>query len=164
MTILPYSPDWDASILDLLDQSMGAGRFVRTAERLRENNRKVDDACFIMLDDRDGLRGSVSFWPICIGTTPALLLGPLAVRPVDQGKGFGQTLMEYALDFIDSQMPQPVLLVGDEPYYRRAGFSIISQNVQMPGPVDSERLLVRSNSLPADGFYGRVTAAPYLLA
>lgn len=163
MTILPYCHTWDAAISNLLDQSMGSGRYARTAERLREHNHKIDEACFVMLDEVDDLRASISFWPLLIGDVPALLLGPLAVRPIDQGKGYGQTLMAHALSVIDERMPQPVLLVGDEPYYRRAGFGVISEQVSLPGPVDRERLLVRSHQIPASEFHGRVVPASYLL-
>jgi predicted N-acetyltransferase YhbS len=36
-----------------------------------------------------------------------------------------------------------IFLVGDEPFYARAGFTVMPFNrVEMPGPVDPKRLLV----------------------
>jgi len=51
-----------------------------------------------------------------------------------------------------------VLLVGDEPYFARVGFSAApAREVVMPGPVDQRRVLVRG--LQAGGeIAGAVTA------
>ena len=44
------------------------------------------------------LVGSVRLTPICIGETPALLLGPLTVEPPFRERGVGSTLVERALE------------------------------------------------------------------
>jgi predicted N-acetyltransferase YhbS len=50
-----------------------------------------------------------------------------------------------------------ILLVGDEPYYARAGFKRIPRRqVTMPGPVDPARLLVAEL---ADGAFQGVSGA-----
>lgn len=161
MTIIPFDPKWDHQIAELLDASMGPGRFSRTAERLREDNHQIDDYSFLMLAEDGALRGSISFWPITIGASKAYLLGPLAVRPKDQGLGYGQKLMAHALALIDSEQPAPVLLVGDLPYYGKAGFARASDGVVMPGPVDPSRVLVRMPAGSALDLSGRVRPSPY---
>jgi len=160
MTIIPYAPNWDSDIAALLDASMGPGRFARTAERLREGNTQIDSYSFLMLTEDNSLRASISFWPLLIGDTAGLLLGPLAVRPVDQGKGFGQSLMGHALNIIDADMDAPIILVGDLPYYQRAGFQVASTEVKLPGPVDPKRLLVRQPDDAAVVLSGLVRPAP----
>ena len=45
-----------------------------------------------------------------------------------------------------------VLLVGDEPYFAKFGFSSrLTSAVVMPGPVDPNRLLARGSTLPLVG-------------
>jgi predicted N-acetyltransferase YhbS len=78
--IISSSPD-AASLTRLLDLCFGPGRHARTAERLREGNRAMADYDFCAQSADGMLLGSISFWPIYIGQSPALLLGPLAVHP-----------------------------------------------------------------------------------
>jgi predicted N-acetyltransferase YhbS len=89
------------------------------------------------------LVGSVRQLPICVGDTPALLLGPLTVEPPFRSRGVGRLLLERALKDAKAQGHRLVLLVGDEPYYSRVGFKQVAKGrVTMPGPVDYSRLLV----------------------
>src|SRR3954470_15903989 len=96
LTILPESAG-DASAIDRLhERTFGPGRYARTAYRIREG---VTHRCDLSFTARIGtlLVGSVRLSPISIGTTPALLLGPLTVEPPFRGRGIGKTLIEHAL-------------------------------------------------------------------
>src|SRR6202035_454811 len=87
--------------------------------------------------------GSVRLSAICIGATPALLLGPLTVEPPFRSRGIGRALIERALAEARTQGGRLVVLVGDESYYARAGFKRVPKgSAAMPGPVDPARLLV----------------------
>ena len=87
--------------------------------------------------------GSVRLSPVRIGATQALLLGPLTVEPPFRERGIGQALMERSLKEAKTKGHRLVVLVGDEPYYAKAGFKRIPKGVAtMPGPVDPARLLV----------------------
>ena len=66
--------------LSLASRILGPGRLVRMAERLRENNQQIPELNFCAVSD-EGMIGGIAFWPIQIGSTPALLLGPLIVNP-----------------------------------------------------------------------------------
>ena len=89
------------------------------------------------------LVGSVRLTPICIGETPALLLGPLTVEPPFRERGVGSALIERALKDAKAAGIRLVVLVGDEPFYGKSGFKRIPKGqVKMPGPVDPARLLV----------------------
>lgn len=67
--------------------------------------------------------GHVLFTPATIGaSTPAALLGPLAVHPDHQGKGIGGALIREGLRRIALRGYGSVILVGDPRYYRRFGF------------------------------------------
>jgi predicted N-acetyltransferase YhbS len=81
--------------------------------------------------------------PVCIGDTPALLLGPLTVEPPFRDRGVGRALLGRALNEARARGHRLVLLVGDEAYYGRVGFKAVPKGrASMPGPVDYSRLLV----------------------
>jgi len=104
------------------------------------------------------LIGSVRLTQICIGETPALLLGPLTVEPPFRSHGVGTALVQRALSEAKSNAHKLVVLVGDEPIYAKSGFRRIPKGqVKMPGPVDPARLLVAELAAGAfDGVSGLI--------
>ena len=89
------------------------------------------------------LVGSVPLTPICIGETPALLLGPLTIEPPFRDHGIGTALIARALKDAKAAGHKLVVLVGDEPFYAKSGFRRIPKGqVKFPGPVNPARLLV----------------------
>lgn len=158
--ITAAAPD-AAALTELLDACFGPGRLARTAERLREGNRPIAGLSHCVTQD-GRLSAAISFWPLRIGAAPALLLGPLAVHPDMQGQGVGRQLMQHALSALDEARFPVVLLVGDLPYYEKAGFKIAPAAVHMPGPVDPARLLVRGADTACDRLAGPVRPAPDL--
>jgi predicted N-acetyltransferase YhbS len=142
VTILPETSADDAAIERLTERTFGPGRYSRTAYRIRESVRHRLDLSFVA---RVGtlMVGSVRLTPIRVGETPALLLGPLTVEPPFRDRGIGRLLIERALADAKAAGHRLVLLVGDEPYYRRTGFKPVPKGrLRMPGPVDPARLLV----------------------
>ena len=142
LTILPETPNDAQAIERLHERTFGPGRFVLSAYRLREH---VDHLLDLSFTARIGtlLVGSVRQLPICIGDTPALMLGPLTVEPPFRKHGAGRALLDRALKQAEARGHRLVVLVGDEPYYSRVGFKIIPKGrATMPGPVDYSRLLV----------------------
>lgn len=138
-------PEDSGGIELLLDSAFGPGRFAKTAYRLREGVAFLPELSLVAWED-GVMRGSLRFWPIEIGAarTSALLLGPLAVDPGQRGRGIAVRLMELALEKATALGHRIVVLVGDEPYYARVGFSAAAaQELRMPGPVDRNRLLAR---------------------
>ncbi|BCJ90089.1 N-acetyltransferase [Terrihabitans soli] len=142
ISILPEAPEHSAAIESLHDRGFGPGRFARTAFRLREGVRPTPGLSYVALVGTL-LVGSVRLSPIRIGGVPALLLGPLAVEPAFMNRGIGTELMKTALDAAREQGHALALLVGDEPFYAKSGFTRIPHGkVRLPGPVDPDRLLV----------------------
>jgi len=142
LTILPESADDAVAIERLHERTFGPGRLAKSAYRLREGHDHSFDLSFTA---RIGtlLVGSVRQSTVRVGDTPALLLGPLTVEPPFRERGIGQALMQRAMKEALDQGHRLVVLVGDEPYYARAGFKRVpKRQVTMPGPVDPDRLLV----------------------
>jgi predicted N-acetyltransferase YhbS len=95
----------------------------------------------------------VRLTPVRIGETPALMLGPLTIEPPFRRRGIGLVLMQHALAAAKANGQRLVVLVGDEPYYAKAGFKrIVKGRARLPGPVDPRRLLVAE--LAAGAFEG----------
>jgi predicted N-acetyltransferase YhbS len=152
LTILPETAGDAVAIERLHERTFGPGRYARTAFRIREGRGHTLELSFTA---RIGtlLVGSVRLTPICIGETPALLLGPLTVEPPFRSHGVGTALVKRALKEAESKGHTVVVLVGDEPIYKKSGFKRIAKGqVKMPGPVDPARLLVAE--LKAGAFDG----------
>jgi predicted N-acetyltransferase YhbS len=76
--------------------------------------------------------------------------GPLAVRPDCRGRGIGAALMARAVAEARRRGHQEILLVGDEPYYARFGFSAAATGaLSLPGPFERHRLLSLLLASPA---------------
>ena len=132
------------AIEKLLDLAFGPGRFARSAYRLREKRQPIATLSFVALDETKILLGSIRYWPIRIGAQAALLLGPLAVHPHHRGEGIGLGLIQHSLRAAQGMEYGGLLLVGDAPYYQRAGFAPVPPGrVEFPGPVDAKRILWR---------------------
>lgn len=121
--------------------AFGPGRFAKSAYRLREGVAPVKELSFVAVEG-GVLRGSLRFWPIKVGGDEVLLLGPLAVDEAERGRGLGIALIEAGIEAARRGPWKAILLVGDEPYYARAGFARLPKGrVKFPGPVDPRRIL-----------------------
>ena len=133
----------DAAQVDrLVADAFGPGRFAKSAYRLREGVNAIAALGFVA--ESDGrIVGTVRYWPVSISGIPAIMLGPIAVRAELQGQGYALQLMQVSLARARELGHRIVVLVGDEAYYARAGFSRIQPHgrIMMPGPVDLSRVL-----------------------
>jgi len=122
--------------------AFGPGRYAKTAYRLREGVKPVAALSYVALEDAR-IVGTVRYWPVMIGGQAALMLGPIAIVADRQGQGIALALMNTSLDAARAAGHRAVVLVGDEPYYGRAGFTRIAPagRITMPGPVDLSRVL-----------------------
>lgn len=160
LSILHEQPADAAAVERLQERAFGPGRYARSAYRLREGVPHLPDLSFVA---RVGtlLVGSNRMSPIVIGNTPALLLGPLVVDPAFRSRGIGRSLIETSVEASRRAGHRLVMLVGDEPYYGRLGFSRAPDGrVALPGPVDPDRVLWRPLAAGAeDGVGGKVWKA-----
>lgn len=142
MNIVEQTEDHAAAIERLLDIAFGPDRHEKTVYRLREGVEPVPGLSFV-IENGDGLAATLRFWPVTLPNgAPALLLGPIAVRPDLAGKGYGKALMRHGIAKARAAGWPAILLVGDEPYYGPLGFTrAAAEKLRLPGPVDPERFL-----------------------
>ena len=128
-----------AAVEAIVSAAFGPGRYAKTAERLREQS-----ACAFGLVARAGgeVIGTVRLWKITVGETPALFLGPIAVRAEARKLLTGARLVEAALERVSDGAG--VLLVGDLAYFQRFGF-VPAPGVTLGGPVDQRRVLWKAH-------------------
>ena len=147
----------------LLDATFGEERHGRTAYRIRLGMAWLTDLSLAARDEDGALIGLVQSWPVALHVSDdqgaqgddrnLVMVGPVAVAPHLQTRGFGRMLMDRLIEMVDSQACPPLMMIGDPDYYGRfwgfeagptAGWSV-------PGPVERHRLLVR---------YGRAAPLP----
>ncbi len=143
MAVIRREETRDTAAADaIVAAAFGPGRFAKSAYRLREGVAGVAELSFV---GEEGARivGTVRYWPVMIGGQAALMLGPIAIVADRQGQGIALALMQTSLAEAKRLGHRAVVLVGDEPYYGRAGFARIQPTgrITMPGPVDAARLL-----------------------
>jgi predicted N-acetyltransferase YhbS len=164
--ILSERPDDAVLINPLLDRTFGFDRKQRTVYRLREGLRALPGLSFVSIDSDGALLGSIRYWPIRIGDTAAILLGPLAVEPALQGQGIGKALVGFSLEAARALDHRVCVVVGAPVYYRSFDFvNAAGAGLILPGPVDPERFQVAAlvpGALDAvEGLIGRSEAPSY---
>jgi len=144
MNIVVETPAHEAAVEKMVAEAFGPDRFAKTVYRLRDGVAPIPSLSLVMLDGEEVV-GTLRFWPVAIGgTTPALLLGPLVAAADRQGQGIGGKLMEAGLARAEAEGHRIVVLVGDEPYYARFGFTrALARRLKLPGWVDRKRFLAR---------------------
>lgn len=140
MNIVAQEPHHAAAVERLLDITFGPDRHGRTVYRLREAADAVPELCFVV-EEEGALVATLRFWPVGLPDgRPALLLGPLAVRPELAGRGIGRALVRHGLVQARAQGWPAILVVGDPSYYRPFGFTReAAAGLRLPGPVEAER-------------------------
>ncbi len=124
----------------LFDLCFAPGREALSSYRLRDGVAPVRELCRVARDPDDILAAAIRFWPVRIGGSEALLLGPIAVHPTRQGEGLGALMITDSVALAERSGWRRVLLVGDAPYYGRVGFSRLDR-VRMPPPTNPDRVL-----------------------
>lgn len=136
----------------LIDRAFGPGRFAKTAERLREGNRPRLALSPVAIEGGE-IVGVCRQWPLLIGSTQIIYLGPFAVENTRRSVGLGAQLINEASRLATLANERAILLIGDYPYFGPLGFTKVPQGlVALPGPVDPERVLWKP--LKAGGLEG----------
>ncbi|HEX2815916.1 MAG TPA: N-acetyltransferase [Phenylobacterium sp.] len=157
---LQFETPEDGPLVDaLIDRAFGPGRFTKVSERVREFATFAPELSVCAWSDGH-LLGCARMWRVRVGGRPAMFLGPFAVELGERNAGFGARLIARACEAAQRAGESHVVLVGDEPYFGRVGFSTAGgREVIMPGPVDQRRVLVRALKADAGELVGRVQPA-----
>lgn len=144
--ISPERPEDKDQVEALFDVAFAPGRANLSSYQLRVGAPPVAALCLAARDEFDMIIGAIRYWPIRIGAPgaeiPALLLGPVAVHPTRQSEGLGARLILDSLERARALGWRAVLLVGDEPYYRRFGFKrALAEAIDFPQPTNPARIL-----------------------
>jgi len=144
--VLPETPTDSFEVEMLLDLAFAPGRTALSSYQLRDGVAGIAELSIIVRDEYDSVVGAIRYWPVRVGAAgdSALLLGPIAIHPTRQGEGLGALLMMESLERARGLGWRRALLIGDEPYYRRFGFTReMALALDFPKPVNLERLLAK---------------------
>ena len=164
LTLQPEGPE-DGPLVDaLIARAFGPGRFAKASERVREFATFAPElsVCAWSPDAKGAgrLLGAARVWRVRVGDRPAAFLGPFAVELGERNAGFGARLVARACEAAQAAGESHVVLVGDESYFSRVGFTAqAGRGVVMPGPVDPRRVLVRKLRPDAPDLAGPVLPA-----
>jgi predicted N-acetyltransferase YhbS len=163
-TLIPLDNVDPALVEALLDRAFEPERRNRAAYKVREGADWLPALSFAAIDGEEHLVGTIQCWPVALTDPegrkhPLIMVGPVAVLPEAQGRGFGQVLMSASLAALSPQAPLPQVMIGDPEYYGRFwGFSNAhTGGWSLPGPFEQRRLLVRCDNpavLPKEGILG----------
>lgn len=163
-TLIPLDNVDPAMVEALLDQAFEPERRQRTAYKVRGDTDWLPALSFAALDEDENLAGTIQCWPVALTdeagrANPMIMVGPVAVLPGQQGRGFGKALMTASMTAIDPRAPLPQVMIGDPEYYGRFwGFTNEHTGEwDLPGPFERHRLLVRCDNpavLPEKGMLG----------
>lgn len=134
-------PRHQTGISTLLDLAFGPERLSRVVYSLRCGD-PAPGLSFVAEDDGEtNLIASLRFWQVEAGV-PALLLGPLAVRPDWQGRGIATALVSQGLSHAAAAGHRLCLVSGRPDYYRRFAFRLAEPlGIHPPGPIGPNSLL-----------------------
>jgi predicted N-acetyltransferase YhbS len=150
----------DGPLVDaLIDRAFGPGRYTKVSERVREFATFAPELSMCAWSG-DRLLGCARMWRVRVGDVAVTFLGPFAVEQGERSAGFGARLISRACEAAQAAGESHVVLVGDEPYFGRVGFTKAEgRQVIMPGPVDQNRVLVRALRADAGELAGPVRRA-----
>lgn len=163
-TLVPERPEDTAAIDAMVADAFGPDRFHKTVYKFRDGVDHMPELAWIALDAAGGMQASIRYWPIEIaGKWPAILLGPVTVKPAVQGQGMGKALIRHTLDLARSMGHRICVLVGDRAYYEPFGFrNAGAAGLELPGWVDQARFQVMALQPGAlagvNGMIGKATA------
>lgn len=141
LNIRPACLDDANAITRLIMMSFGPGRFARTAERFREDPKRVLGPSLV------ATRGSLLVGVVLTHRLAdnlgnhGLFLGPLAVRQVEQQRGTGARLMQKIMELTSEDW---ILLIGELSFYGRLGFQPVPHAIELPTPTNPDKILYYS--------------------
>ena len=144
--ILFQKESYNTRIEALMNKEFGKDRHEKHAYRFRNGIPAAKGLSFVMMENNI-LVGSLRFWSVVMKSNHltdynVLLLGPIAVQREFQGIGLGVQLMQHGIKAAQNLGFKAVILIGDEAYYKKIGFSkLVAEHLKIDGFDDYDRLL-----------------------
>jgi predicted N-acetyltransferase YhbS len=156
LQIIPEGAAHAAAVMALVERAFGPGRYAKVSERLREGNRVRADLSFVAVAAGQVV-GTIRQWPVKIGETHGVFLGPIAVEGAWRKHRIGGDLIARAVAAGEQAGEAFVLLVGDMPLFGPYGFEIVPKGrVILPHSTVHDRTLWRAlRAGGLDGVAGR---------
>ncbi len=144
LKITAERPEHEAEVMAVVARAFGPGRYAKVSERLREGNRMRADASFVALA-AGHVVGTIRQWPVMVGETRGLFLGPIAVEGTWRKHRIGGELIARAVKAGEEAGEAFVLLVGDLPLFGPYGFDVAPKGrVILPHSTAVDRTLWRA--------------------
>jgi len=96
-----------------------------------------NDITVFTATEEDQLNAAIIFTTLTLpDNRKAYILSPVAVATEQQGKGLGQALINYGIEYLKLQGVKLVFTYGDPNFYSKVGFQQISEKqIQAPQPL-----------------------------
>ena len=146
MKIRPETPADETTIAALITEAFLSADHAAGTEALIVNCLRSQSALTLSLvaEESGGhLTGHIAASPVTLdGRAGWCGIGPVSVRPAYQRQGIGHALMIAAMDQLEQEGANGIVLVGDPGYYGRFGFS--SQPGLSAGDIPSSYVMARA--------------------
>ncbi len=143
LEIVPERAEHAREVDALVDRAFGPGRYAKVSERMREGNRMLADLSFVAMAAGQVV-GAIRQWPVLVGGTRGLFLGPIAVEAAWRKHRIGGDLIQRAVAAGAAAGEPFVLLVGDLPLFGPYGFEAVPRGrAILPHATAPERILWR---------------------
>lgn len=129
----------------LNDKLFGLDRHTKTVARFRDGVDPIAPLCLVALNRADQrVKGSIRYWPVKVGSTELIMLGPVCVDTGWQGKGIAGALISTSLEIAALHGHSGVILKCNSEdkfaVYAKHGFSCeAASGLVLPGPKKKSR-------------------------
>ena len=131
----------------ILDKNFGENRHQRTVYLYRKKSPIRGLSLVSCLnEDPNTVIGTITFYRTLVGNINCLLLGPLAVSNLFQGKGFGKILVRKGLEIAETNNETICFVSGKYNYYKEFDFFKLSSKnliIHTPGDFTYGELLIK---------------------
>jgi len=112
-----------ATIREITGAAFSTPEEVEILDALRSDPAWIEGLSVVSIDASDVVVGHALLTRCHIDEAPALMLGPVAVRPDRQREGAGSAAILAGLEHARRMGENHVVVVGDPKYYSRLGFT-----------------------------------------
>ena len=131
----------------ILNKNFGENRHLRTVYLYRKKSPiKGLSLVSCLNEDPNTVIGTITFYRTLVSNINCLLLGPLAVSNLFQGKGFGKILVRKGLEIAKLKNESICFVSGKYNYYKEFGFFELSSKdliIKALGNLTYSELLVK---------------------